>query len=79
MIRRHYPPHAARDQTGRGAESRTMRSTLLLTAAAIVLGLVAGGCVYRVNIPQGNYLEAQLILAGGPAFLLDAQRDLGRP
>jgi outer membrane protein assembly factor BamE len=38
-----------------------MRSTLLLPAAAIVLGLVAGGCVYRVNIPQGNYLEAKML------------------
>lgn len=61
MIRRHYPPHAARDQPGRGTESRTMRSATLLPAAAIVLGLAAGGCVYRVNIPQGNYLEAKML------------------
>ena len=38
-----------------------MRSALLLPAAAIVLGLAAGGCVYRVNIPQGNYLEAKML------------------
>jgi outer membrane protein assembly factor BamE len=61
MIRRHYPPHAARDQPGRGAESRTMRSARLLIAAALLLGLAAGGCVYRVNIPQGNYLEAKML------------------
>jgi outer membrane protein assembly factor BamE len=63
MIRRHYPPHAARHQTGRGAESTTMRSVPPLFAAAIALGLglAAGGCVYRVNIPQGNYLEAKML------------------
>lgn len=38
-----------------------MRSALLLPAAAIALGLAAGGCVYRVNIPQGNFLEAKMI------------------
>jgi outer membrane protein assembly factor BamE len=39
-----------------------MRSALLLpAAAAIAVGLAGGGCVYRVNIPQGNYLEAKSI------------------
>ena len=38
-----------------------MRSALLLPVAAIALGLTAGGCVYRVNIPQGNYLEAKML------------------
>ena len=38
-----------------------MRSALLLPAAAILLGLTAAGCVYRVNIPQGNYLEAKML------------------
>lgn len=63
MIRRHYPPHAARYQPARGAEPTTMRRPKLLPAAAIGLGLVlaAGGCVYRVNIPQGNYLEAKML------------------
>ena len=61
MIRRHYPPHAVPDQPGRGAEPDTMRSALFLPAAAIALGLVASGCVYRVNIPQGNYLEAKML------------------
>ena len=61
MIRRHYPPHAVPDQPGRGAEPYTMRSALLLPAAAILLGLTAAGCVYRVNIPQGNYLEAKML------------------
>jgi outer membrane protein assembly factor BamE len=38
-----------------------MRSVLLLSAAAVALGLAGGGCVYRVNIPQGNYLDAKMI------------------
>ena len=38
-----------------------MRSARLLPVAAIALGLAAGGCVYRVNIPQGNYLEAKML------------------
>jgi len=38
-----------------------MRRTLLLPVAAIALGLVASGCVYRVNIPQGNFLEAKML------------------
>ena len=38
-----------------------MRSALLLPAAAIAFGLAASGCVYRVNIPQGNYLEAKML------------------
>jgi outer membrane protein assembly factor BamE len=59
MIRRHYPPHAAPDQPGRDAEPAAMRTALLLTA--IALGLAAAGCVYRVNIPQGNYLEGKML------------------
>jgi len=27
----------------------------------IAFGLFAGGCVYRVNIPQGNYLEKRYL------------------
>jgi outer membrane protein assembly factor BamE len=34
-------------------------STLTLSALGLCLALGAGGCVYRVNIPQGNYLEAK--------------------
>ncbi len=60
MIRRHYPPHATRHQTGRGAESTPMRRALL-PLTAIALGLLASGCVYRVNIAQGNYLEAKML------------------
>jgi len=37
------------------------RLPLLPVAAALAFGLAAGGCVYRVNIPQGNYLEAKMI------------------
>jgi outer membrane protein assembly factor BamE len=59
MIRRHYPPHAARHQTGRGAEPTIMRSAPPLVVVAFALGLCSAGCVYRVNIPQGNYLEAK--------------------
>ena len=35
-----------------------MRTAAILSAAALAL---AGGCVYRVNIPQGNYLEAKML------------------
>jgi outer membrane protein assembly factor BamE len=38
-----------------------MRSAFLLPLAAIALGLSASGCVYRINIPQGNYLEAKML------------------
>jgi outer membrane protein assembly factor BamE len=61
MIRRHYPPHAAPDQPGRGAEPTTMRTAVLLPAAAIAVALLGAGCVYRVNIPQGNFLEAKML------------------
>jgi outer membrane protein assembly factor BamE len=36
-----------------------MRRALALPLAA--LALLAAGCVYRVNIPQGNYLEARML------------------
>ena len=38
-----------------------MRRAPLLPLAAIALGLTAGGCVYRINIAQGNYLEAKML------------------
>lgn len=40
-----------------------MRSSKLLSPAplALALALLAGGCVYRVNIPQGNYLESKYL------------------
>ncbi|MBS0395603.1 MAG: outer membrane protein assembly factor BamE [Proteobacteria bacterium] len=34
---------------------------LPILAAALALALATGGCVYRVNIPQGNYLEAKML------------------
>jgi outer membrane protein assembly factor BamE len=63
MIRRHYPPRAARHQPACGVEPRTLDTVKSLTSAAIALclGLTAGGCIYRVNIPQGNYLEAKML------------------
>ena len=62
MIARHYPPRAAPDQPGPGAEPRTMPRHLLPSLSlALGLALAAAGCVYRVNIPQGNYLEAKMI------------------
>ncbi|HUO95937.1 MAG TPA: outer membrane protein assembly factor BamE [Steroidobacteraceae bacterium] len=62
MIRRHYPPQAVPDQTARGADAHPMRISNALAAAAIPLALaLMGGCIYRVNIPQGNYLEAKMI------------------
>ena len=36
----------------------TLAKPLVLAAATLLL-LGAGGCVYRVNIAQGNYLEAK--------------------
>ena len=37
------------------------RPALPILALALSVGLMAGGCVYRVNISQGNYLEAKAI------------------
>jgi len=34
---------------------------LILVASLLALGVATGGCVYRVNISQGNYLESKLV------------------
>ncbi len=40
-----------------------MRSQKLFSAVclAVSLAVTTGGCVYRLNIPQGNYLEAKYL------------------
>lgn len=38
-----------------------MRPQKLLLAVCLSLAVITGGCVYRVNIPQGNYLEAKYL------------------
>lgn len=43
---------------GRGARSRAGR---LLGALALALLVPLGGCVYRMNIQQGNFLEKRVI------------------
>ena len=63
MIRPHYPPPAVAHQTGRRDEPMTMRrlKPLATVALAGLLAAAMGGCVYKVNIAQGNYLEAKTI------------------
>ena len=36
-------------------------SRLILTALGALLGAAASGCVYRMNIQQGNYLEGKQV------------------
>ena len=59
MIIPHYPPREARDNPGRRV-NRMFRKTAL-TAAALAFALAVTGCIYRVNIPQGNYIEAKYL------------------
>ena len=60
MIRRHYPPQAVPDQPARGARPMRTSNPLAVAAMSVALALL-GGCIYRVNIPQGNYLEAKML------------------
>jgi len=54
-----------RPQIGRKSAARSLRSAgkvpALLAAACAVALLPAAGCVYRVNIQQGNYLEGRTV------------------
>ncbi len=59
MISPHYPPRDAGDNPRR--RDFTMPAPKTLLAAALTLGLALGGCVYKVNIPQGNYIEAKYL------------------
>lgn len=60
-MRRHYPPRATGDQPRGTTESDLMRPALPALAVTVLLAASAGGCIYRVNIPQGNYLEAKTL------------------
>ncbi len=60
-MRRHYPPRAARHQPRPATESAAMSRAPVLPILAALLALATGGCVYRVNNPQGNYLEAKML------------------
>ena len=59
MISPHYPPRDAGNNPRRREE--TMSSPKTLIAAALTLGLALTGCVFKVNIPQGNYIEAKYL------------------
>lgn len=43
------------------AQATPMQSTFRNTALLVVLAMALAGCVYRMNIQQGNFLEAKAI------------------
>lgn len=61
MMRAHYPPATPAapavpmNHSGRLRQTRWLNRALL--ALCVALALPAGGCVYRINIQQGNYLD----------------------
>src|SRR5262245_22603947 len=61
MMRAHYPPPTPAApavlmrQSSRGSQKRLLRRAAALLCA--LLALPTGGCVYRINIQQGNYLD----------------------
>ena len=61
MMRAHYPPAPTAapanlmSQSCRGSQTRLLRRAAAVLCA--LLALPAGGCVYRINIQQGNYLD----------------------
>ncbi len=61
MIRAHYPPRPAADQPHPEVETNLMRRLSLSLFAVTVLAACLSGCIYRVNIPQGNFLEAKTL------------------
>ena len=42
-------------------EPMTRRHPLAIAASLVALALLNAGCVYRVNVSQGNFLESKLV------------------
>src|SRR5882724_3373469 len=62
MIAAHYPPRLRATPTRRAEAPMPQRQRPSLVRLALVASAVLiGGCVYRINIQQGNFLETKLV------------------